>query len=216
MSDWKRRAFKGLRDGDRIFESACGIGLNLYLTLELLGIRNIQVFGNEYYPASVRVARDIILHLPHSGRPGRICAADSTHLDYVPSNTFDLVFTGYISPLFNPLQLEGPTTDANFATYLADCKTVRSQTAQRIQNDWYAAWVSEMIRIARPGAPVIVEQVSYPLCEAPFDWGGVAQEFWKTAIEDYGWPIDPDSIVMVDDTLFKRRYHVYMEKKLGV
>lgn len=64
-----------------------------------------------------------------------------------------------------------------------------------------------MIRIAKPGAPVIVEQVSYPFCEAQFDWGGVGQDFWAT-VED----IDPATIEFEDDRLFRKRYHVFMRK----
>ena len=73
--------------------------------------------------------------------------------------------------------------------------------------------VAEMVRIAKPGAPVIVEQVSYPFCEAYFDWGGVSQEFWTDyAIEKYDWLIDPASIEFEDDRLFRKRYHVFMRK----
>lgn len=88
------------------------------------------------------------------------------------------------------------------------------EVAQQRQNDWYGIWVKEMIRIAKPGAPVIVEQVSYPFCEAYFDWGGVDQEFWTDyAIDKYGWEVDPASIEFEDDRLFKKRYHVFMRKR---
>ena len=43
--------------------------------------------------------------------------------------------------------------------------------AQRRQEDFYAAWVSEMIRIAKPGKPVVVEHVSQPKCDDREDWG---------------------------------------------
>ena len=33
------------------------------------------------------------------------------------------------------------------------------------QRDWYGKWVEEMARIAKPGVPVIVEQVSAPYCD---------------------------------------------------
>ena len=64
-----------------------------------------------------------------------------------------------------------------------------------------------MIRIAKPGAPIIVEQVSYPFCEAQFDWGGVGQDFWAS-VEN----IDPSTIEFEDDRLFRKRYHVFMRK----
>ena len=177
MYPWKSQRFvQGLKSGDAVYESACGIGMNLYMTLEILqqvaDIHNITVYGNEYVPESVDIARAIAAgtrehptsYLPAGGRLGTICAADSTQLDFVPSNTFDLVYTGYISPLFNPLHLNKSTTDENFAQYTAYCENnaQMAAAAQQRQNDWYAAWVGEMIRIAKPGVPVIVEQVSNP------------------------------------------------------
>ena len=86
------------------------------------------------------------------------------------------------------------------------------EVAQQRQSDWFGVWVSEMVRIAKPGAPVIVEEVSYPFCEATYDWGGVNQDFWFDAIETYGWDIDPASIEFEDDRLFRKRYHVFMRK----
>ena len=201
------------------------------MTLEILnekyGLSDIIIYGNEYVPLSVEIARKIaggtVDHpnsfLPARGRLGTICAADSTHLEFVPANAFDLVFTGYISPLFNPLGLNGSSTQDNFAQYAAYCEGKTEQhkeladKAQRRQEDWYAAWIGEMIRIANPGAPVIAEQVSYPLCEAMFDWGGVDPSFWHNAISRYGWDIDPSSIVFDKDSLYRRRYHVFMRKK---
>lgn len=175
MYDWKSERFAELKSGDMIYESACGIGMNLYMTLEVLqqvsGVQNITVYGNEYLPQSVNIARSIAggtkshpqTFLPAGGRLGTICTADSTQLDFVPSNTFDLVYTGYISPLFDPLHLN-QSTDENFEQYNAYCErdATLAAKAQQRQNDWYAAWVGEMIRIAKPGAPIIVEQVSYP------------------------------------------------------
>jgi hypothetical protein len=86
------------------------------------------------------------------------------------------------------------------------------EVAQQRQSDWFGVWVSEMVRIAKPGAPVIVEQVSYPFCEAYYDWGGVEQDFWFDGIQTYGWDIDPTSIEFEDDRIFRRRYHVFMRK----
>jgi SAM-dependent methyltransferase len=175
MHSWKSRSFADLKSGDRIYESACGIGMNLYMTLEILqqasDVHNVTVYGNEHLPESADIARLIAggsgkhpsSFLPAGGRLGTICAADSLHLDFVPSNSFDLVYTGYISPLFNPLHLNQSTT-VNFEQYNAYCEgdAQLAAAAQQRQNDWYAAWVGEMIRIAKPGAPIIVEQVSLP------------------------------------------------------
>ena len=173
MFPWKSRYFSELKSGDIIYESACGIGMNLFMTLEILyevlGITNITIYGNDYVPESVQVAlaiySDSNVLLPKSfGGLGSICTADSKHLEFVPSNTFDLVYTGYISPLLDPLHLNHSTTDEKFVQYNAYCeqKDALSQVAQELQNDWYGAWVGEMIRIAKPGAPIIVEQASSP------------------------------------------------------
>jgi hypothetical protein len=86
--------------------------------------------------------------------------------------------------------------------------------SQERQNDWYGNWVSEMARIAKPGVPVIVEQVSPAYCDALFDWGGVPKEWWYDAAVNntYKWNVDPSSLVIEDDSLFRERYHVFMLK----
>jgi len=88
----------------------------------------------------------------------------------------------------------------------------QNRLAQQRQNDWYGHWVAEMVKIAKPGAPVIIEQVSYPLCEAFFDWGGVKQSFWQQGHKNYGWDIDPASIDFEKDEIYRKRYHVFMRK----
>jgi hypothetical protein len=142
-------------------------------------------------------------------------------LQHIPDNTFDLVFTGHISPLVDPLEWNLPSSDQASTRYAELCEATEAsdpeqfhlnREAQHNQNAWYRAWVSEMIRIAKPGAPVLVEQVSYPLCEALYDWGGVHPSFWKTNIELHGWDIDADSIQLQIDTIFRHRYHVFMRK----
>jgi hypothetical protein len=90
-----------LQDGSTIYESACGIGLNLYMTLEILqetkGIENLFVYGNELLEVSADKANAVFDHIaPALSRKGVICPGDSTHLGFVPSNSFDLVYTGYI------------------------------------------------------------------------------------------------------------------------
>ena len=154
------------------YESACGIGMNLMMTLEILeevkGVKNLVVYGNEYVPESVQVANKIAGALPAGGRLGTICPADSTDLRHVPARSFDLVYTGYMAPLLDPLGLNQSTTDENFAQYQALCEkkdnnsTRLRRQAQNRQNRWYADWFQEMVRVAKPGAPIIAEQVSYP------------------------------------------------------
>jgi hypothetical protein len=98
---WKSTQFAPyLNNGSTIYESACGIGLNLYLTLEILhevkGIEGITVYGNEYVDASTILANEVYDQIPPFGAlKGTICTADSSDLSFVPDNMFDLVFTGY-------------------------------------------------------------------------------------------------------------------------
>ena len=88
-----------------------------------------------------------------------------------------------------------------------------SALAQSRQEDWFGLWVSEMVRIAKPGTPVIVENVAPPYCVKRWDWGGVNRDFWTRAIDTYGWDVDRHSLAFQDDTAYKFRYHVAMRKK---
>ena len=84
------------------------------------------------------------------------------------------------SPIGNPLRFDQPDKDPfsiNHGRYHELCDgtdwrdvTLR-EVAQRRQEDFYAAWVGEMIRIAKPGKPIIVEHVSQPKCDDREDWG---------------------------------------------
>jgi hypothetical protein len=86
------------------------------------------------------------------------------------------------SPIGNPLHFDMPDADPyqiNHGRYTELCEandndwrsvTLR-ETAQRTQEDFYAAWVGEMVRLAKPGRPVLVEHVSLPKCDQPDDWG---------------------------------------------
>jgi hypothetical protein len=227
MYHWKSNMFRELKDGASIYESACGIGLNMYMTLEImqeeLGLTNVIVYGNEYVPESVDIAREVWNadrreSLPSSAVQGRICTGDSSDLKEVPSAAFDFVYTGYITPTMDPLNLNG-SSDDNYDRLTEICVSEEDPEevklavkAQESQNDWYGQWVGEMIRIAKPGAPVIVEQVSHAFCSAKYDWGGVDQDFWRPAVDRYHWDVDPDSFVFEKDTIFRKRYHVYMKK----
>jgi hypothetical protein len=216
-----------LQDGSTIYESACGIGLNLYMTLEILqevaGIENLFVYGNEVVDVSAEKANAVYDHLaPALSRKGVICPANSAHLGFIPANSFDLVYTGYISPLLDPLNF-GLETTADYDRYTTLCKSsseeqwaeaTLNEIAQSRQNEWYGRWVAEMARIAKPGVPVIVEQVSTAYCDAFFDWGGVRREWWlEMATNDtFGWNVDPSSLVIENDAIFRERYHVFMLK----
>ncbi len=101
MYHWKSTRFTPLESGDSIYESACGIGLNLYMTLEILqetrNITHLVVYGNEYLKISADKANAVMEQIaPAEATKGVICPGDSTDLPFVPSNAFDLVYTGYL------------------------------------------------------------------------------------------------------------------------
>ena len=135
------------------------------------------------------------------------------------ADSFDVVFTGYVAPLHDPLNfqdtiLPNSTRKEVSKRYAKLCRhsdptskdyDPKDQAAvnafQAIQEDWFAKWAGEMIRIAKPGAKIIYEYTSRPKCEQPTDTGGVGKEFWISAtknekyLTDYNWDqVDPTSI----------------------
>ncbi|KAL7566470.1 hypothetical protein ACA910_000946 [Epithemia clementina (nom. ined.)] len=222
---WKTRRFaEHLASGDTIFESASGLGLNLVMTLQILAetkdISNVVVYGNDYVVESV-VSANRLMNLgilPAGGAKGVICQGDSSDLSWVPSNSFDLVFTGELMPLQDPLGLDLEEEDL-WWKYKSICKqrndhqTSMVEKMKKMQEDWFAEWVGEMIRIAKPGVPVIIEQVSQSVCTYWDDWGGVDKDYWSQAIEDYDWDVDASSLE-IEDAIGSQegRYHVFMRK----
>ena len=73
-----------------------------------------------------------------------------------------------------------------------------------------------MTRIAKPGAPVIIENTAPPLCAEHHDWGGVTQDWYVQRARDniYNWDVDPSSMVFEDAQTFSHRYHLFMKKNL--
>jgi len=224
---FKSKHFGELQSGSTVYESACGIGLNLRMTLEILeeqnGITDLVVYGNEYLDSSVKVANAIFerFGLPGNGRLGQICQGDSANIGFIPSNTFDLVYSGYITPLWDPLELEELEDDDDKwrSEYLAICddKTAEGKKLQQLMEDkqekWHSDWFKEMIRIAKPGVPVIVESVGYPICVQRYDWGGVRHDFWLTGAQKFDWDIDPDSVIIEAGAQMPHRYNVVTRKK---
>jgi hypothetical protein len=99
--DWKVKHYiPYMKNASSMFESGCGIGLNLYMTLEILqqaGIEEIVVYGNEYVDASTQKANELFDLIPPAGaKKGQICTGDSADLSYIPVESFDLVYTGYL------------------------------------------------------------------------------------------------------------------------
>jgi hypothetical protein len=214
-----------LSDNMTIYESSFGFGLNLYMTLALSqnDVQGLVIYGNEYSGDSVRVANQLLnsAELPGSAKFGLLCQADPANLQHVPESSMDLVYSGYIAPLPNPLGLDIENPDELYTKYAELCEAKentdpdqfqRNTDAQHKQNAWYRSQVEEMIRIAKPGAPIMVEQVSYPLCEVLSDGGGIYQSFWKSNIDIHAWDIDTDSVKFVQDSIFRHRYHVFMRK----
>jgi len=215
---------KHLKNGDKLYESACGVGLNLIMTLEILAeqnITNIEVYGNDYLEKSVQSANYYLSHeAPAGTKKGQICQGDSTNLDFVPSSSFDMVFTGYIDPIQDPLNLSKSHNSNN--PDIKNCNAKRTEKkdlmrqAQLKQEDWYSSWVTEMIRITKPGKIISIESVSLSQCEALFDWGGVSTSWWKeVAVERYGWDVESDSITIYKTkNINSGRYQVTMRKNL--
>lgn len=229
--DWKTRHFASVKSGDSMYESASGIGLNLLMVTEILrdehNVQNLTIYGNEYLESSVRIANDLFDTgiYPESTKKGSLCRGDSANLTHVPSNAFDLVFTGYISPVWDPMgqgddwmhRLKKMCKELRHEASYARKKSIkrRIRKMQHVQEKWYNKWVKEMIRIAKPGATIVVESISRPFCDAYHDFGGVDPTFWQRQVDESDeWPIVPDSLVMEDDKMFHefRRYHVAMQK----
>lgn len=228
---WKKERFvANLKNGDSIFESGCGVGLNLIMTLEILqeeDIRDVHLYGStfgddsaaSYLIDGVLTEKEAV----GSGKRGVICSANSVDLSFVHENTFDLVFTGHISSHPDPWQ-NGLGDPEVLAHRDAICKDKNNdwksatllEIAQKEQNEWHRKWLENMVLIAKPGAPIIVEQVPSAYCSNGLDaWGGgVSHAFWEQAIEEYSLDVDVASVEFESDILFPdyRRYNVFMRK----
>ena len=103
MFDFKSTYFpKYLNDdGSSIYESGCGVGITLFMTLEILqessGIDNLVVYGSDQKEDLVSESDAVLDTLgPAHADKGVFCVADPTDLGFVPGDSFDLVYTGYI------------------------------------------------------------------------------------------------------------------------
>jgi len=227
--EWKVEQFSNLRTGDIIYESACGEGFNLAMTLQIIKettkIDHLTVYGNDYIKKSVDVAYDVLEKLAPSGtKIGSLCQGDSTHLYFIPPDSFDLAYTGYIDQLVDPYDIFNTTKNPDTGDAIEDlCKAKYDKSDwakaklvdldQRAQGDWFAKWVSELVRIVKPGKSVLIENVVMPLCDDLNDWGGVKREWWRSAVSKYKWDVDIDSVSTWGD---KMRYNVSMRKNTRV
>jgi len=200
-----------LKNGDWIYEGASGEAFNLLMTLEILkeerGIENLRAFGSDYLAESAKVADELFTAQAEANSwilKGKFCRADSTDLSFVPANTFDLAFT-YVDPMVDALHLFGD--DVSFDERVAEMKEYCESDDeeeqeivdedQEAQEEWHSKWVKELIRITKPGGAIIIEDVDTPICNESSEWGGVATDWWKDAVEEYGWDVDPSSIDIV-------------------
>lgn len=94
--DWVMNYYE-VKSGSSVYESGCGLGLSLLMTMEILrkkGVENLGLYGNDYLSKSTAHARTILQHLAPDNIE-TICTADSAQLNFVPSSSFDLAYTGY-------------------------------------------------------------------------------------------------------------------------
>lgn len=201
--------FGSLKSGESLFESACGGGLNLLVTVDILksqlGIQNLKVYGIDYVESSVQKANEILSNiLPQLGsKLGQpICRGDATNLFYIPNESFDFVFTGYIDPIDNQSVQE--------VEEICQKPNLRMMD-QQAQEKWYERWILELIRIAKNGKWIIIEEVSLPLCHPYSDgYGGVTQDWWRENV--HRWNIDENSL-QFENPWRVHRYNVIMRKK---
>ncbi|KAL7564950.1 hypothetical protein ACA910_010344 [Epithemia clementina (nom. ined.)] len=257
---WSFKSFyfgQALQSGNHVYESASGQGLNLLLTIEILeaccNITNLTIHGNDYLAESVHVAQRIYQQEQESymaeavertgARPtepwfhvGTFCQADSTNLSFVPSNSMDLAYTGFIDPLMTTVtQLIRETYSQDEADAIQNDEKWLEQVSEELlqalcesedpkdvalanqmqkeQEEWHAKWVTELIRITKPGQFVIIEDVGYPACTLETEWGGVDTEWWYDAIEQYQWDAQVVDILEEDPfTWYINRYNVVLQK----
>lgn len=207
-------------------DTTVGIGFNLLMTTEIIQeyypeVHNLTLSGNEYRSSAVDIAQGLLDHgvFPPNVNTagGRLCTGDSTNLTHVPSASFDIVYTGYISPLHDPLGLGNGDGDDWIRKSYELCRGHPDQVRliKNRQEAWYNAWVKEMVRICKPGGKIMVEEVSRPVCQIGIeDFGGVDPSFWKRGIAKRWKTMNATSLVIKDSHVihYGRRYHVAMTK----
>lgn len=80
------------------------------------------------------------------------------------------------------------------------------------QEEWHAAWVTELIRITKPGHYIIIEDVGWPGCSELADWAGVDTYWWHRAIAEYQWDVIPESLAIAEKPWYRDRYNVRLRK----
>ena len=129
---------------------------------------------------------------------------ETLDLVHVPDDYFELVSIANIRPSWDPMQYS-LDRDNNFDRYRKLCKRSQAGIHEELigfavgehRNSLYGSWLSQAIRVAKPGAPIIIEQRSdAPYCNAFFfpEDEGVALNFWRQAMTFYNLDVDPHSI----------------------
>jgi hypothetical protein len=74
---------------------------------------NLVVYGTDHHDVGVTTTEsvDVPRMILREGLKrinstvGVVCSSDSTNLTYIPSKSFDLVYSGYVSPMPDPLDI---------------------------------------------------------------------------------------------------------------
>jgi hypothetical protein len=209
LQDFLIRHFvPNLNDGDAILESECGDLMNLILTLDVLNeqgnITNLAVYGNTASNNSIPSIGMLLTEMSNktNNSASKICM--STDLSFIPEDSFDLVFTGYFR-----------VADSERVESL--CQQNNSIAIQEFQNDYFSQWVGEMVRVAKPGAPIIIENVSPAFCPPSptntFSSCGIDRPWWKSFVRIDDIPVHPESLVLEKSRLVDKEYHVIMNKE---
>ena len=201
------------KTGANIFEWNCGLGLNLFMTYEIIhqskdDIRDVHLYGSTTSSSSSKsssntnsnddsmmtaVAANLVLdtllqkeaNFVGGGKRGMICPTGKNNnnnnrhpwmdASFIPDNSFDLVYASDV-----PSVRDIWDTDTNLVTndeyvqrQIELCRTkdtdwkssILYQKSQEQQEELYGQYVSEMIRITKPGNVIAMEHVPIPFCD---------------------------------------------------
>jgi hypothetical protein len=86
-----------------------------------------------------------------------------------------------------------------------------ARLARHVQEVWYARQVSQALYIVKAGKMVTIEDIpmAQSPCNNPFR---VDSQWWSTAVQEFGWPVDADSIVVDEQEGSQDRYNVILQR----
>lgn len=221
---------RSLHSGDAVYVTAGGT-LDFFATLQIAsqthGVQDVHVYGHESDPAIVDWAQRLWQDPDVSAAAGRavygnVCRAPSetTHTyapwSWVPSGLFDVV----VHPFIN----EDVDDHVVSSMMLAACRSsLTAQNDRRRQGqrsmpppsphhrilqqpqDPVNVLLQEMLRLAKPGATVVLEGIFMSSWRKKGIYNGCANtkntvevsqlnKYWSTTAHRYGWAVDPASI----------------------